>query len=312
VRLAFLGTPDFAAKTLEALVAAGHEVAAVYSQPARPAGRGNKLQQSAVEQWARAHGLEVRTPVSLKDPQALADFAALKLDVAVVAAYGLILPKAYLAAPTFSCLNVHGSLLPRWRGAAPIQRAIMAGDQESGVTIMRMEAGLDTGPMLKRDKIPIPDAMTGGQLHDALAAMGARLMVETLADLAKGPIQEEIQPAEGVTYAAKLTNADQRIDWTESARLCLDRIRAMAPRPGTFAVFGEERWKILSAAPGPATKAAPGFIIDDQLTVAAGDGRSLRLTMVQRPGGKPLPTADFLRGAPVSAGSSFVPCPAID
>lgn len=312
MRLAFLGTPDFAAKTLEALVAAGHEVAAVYSQPARPAGRGNKLQQSAVEQWARAHGLEVRTPVSLKDPQVLADFEALRLDVAVVAAYGLILPKAYLAAPKFSCLNVHGSLLPRWRGAAPIQRAIMAGDRETGVTIMRMEAGLDTGPMLKRDSLPIHDDMTGGALHDALAAMGARLMAETLADLAKGPIHEEIQPAEGVTYAAKLTNADQRIDWTESAKLCLDRIRAMAPRPGTFAVFGEERWKILSAAPGPATKAAPGTIIDDQLTTAAGDGRSLRLAMVQRPGGKPLPTADFLRGAPVSAGSSFVPCPAID
>lgn len=312
MRLAFLGTPDFAAKTLEALVAAGHEVAAVYSQPARPAGRGKKLQQSAVEQWARAHGLAVRTPVSLRDPQVLADFEALALDVAVVAAYGLILPKAYLAAPKWSCLNVHGSLLPRWRGAAPIERAIMAGDRETGVTIMRMEAGLDTGPMLKRERLAIPDAMTGGDLRDALAAMGARLMVETLAALAKGPIPEEIQPEDGVTYAAKLTTADQRIDWTESARLCLDRIRALAPRPGAFGVFGEERWKILSAVAGPETKAAPGTILDDRLTVAAGDGRSLRLTLVQRPGGKPLAAADFLRGAPVAAGSSFVPCPAID
>lgn len=312
MRLAFLGTPDFAAKTLEALVAAGHEVAAVYSQPARPAGRGKKLQQSAVEQWARAHGLAVRTPVSLRDPQVLADFEALALDVAVVAAYGLILPKAYLAAPKWSCLNVHGSLLPRWRGAAPIERAIMAGDRETGVTIMRMEAGLDTGPMLKRERLAIPDAMTGGDLRDALAAMGARLMVETLAALAKGPIPEEIQPEDGVTYAAKLTTADQRIDWTESARLCLDRIRALAPRPGAFGVFGEERWKILSAVAGPETKTAPGTILDDRLTVAAGDGRSLRLTLVQRPGGKPLAAADFLRGAPVAAGSSFVPCPAID
>ena len=312
MRLAFLGTPDFAAKTLEALVAAGHEVAAVYSQPARPAGRGKKLQQSAVEQWARAHGLAVRTPVSLRDPQVLADFEALALDVAVVAAYGLILPKAYLAAPKWSCLNVHGSLLPRWRGAAPIERAIMAGDRETGVTIMRMEAGLDTGPMLKRERLAIPDAMTGGDLRDALAAMGARLMVETLAALAKGPIPEEIQPEDGVTYAAKLTTADQRIDWTESARLCLDRIRALAPRPGAFGVFGEERWKILSAVVGPETKAAPGTILDDRLAVAAGDGRSLRLTLVQRPGGKPLAAADFLRGAPVAAGSSFVPCPAID
>lgn len=312
MRLAFLGTPDFAAKTLEALVAAGHEVAAVYSQPARPAGRGNKLQPSAVELYARSLGLEMRTPVSLRDPQVLGDFEALKLDVAVVAAYGLILPKPYLAAPRFSCLNVHGSLLPRWRGAAPIQRAIMAGDLETGVTIMRMEAGLDTGPMLKRDRLTITEQMTGGELHDALAAMGARLMAETLADLEKGEIGEETQPEAGVTYAAKLTTADQRIDWTESGRLCLDRIRAMAPRPGAFGVFGEERWKILSALPGPETKAAPGTIIDDLMTVAAGDGHSLRLTMIQRPGGKPLPTPDFLRGAPVAAGSSFVPCPAID
>lgn len=312
MKLAFLGTPEFAAQTLEALVAAGHQVAAVYSQPARPAGRGKKLQQSAVEQWARTHGLEARTPVSLRDPEVLAAFEALDLDVAVVAAYGLILPKAYLAAPKHGCLNVHGSLLPRWRGAAPIQRAIMAGDKESGVTIMRMEAGLDTGPMLMRDSVPIAEDMTGGDLHDSLAALGARLMTATLAALAKGPMAEEIQPAEGVTYAAKLTTEDQRIDWTESARRCLDRIRALAPRPGAFGVMGEERWKILAATPGPATKTAPGSVIDDALAVSAGDGLSLRLTLVQRPGGRPLSVADFLRGTPLAAGAMFVPCPDID
>jgi methionyl-tRNA formyltransferase len=237
---------------------------------------------------------------------------ALDLDVAVVAAYGLILPKAYLAAPKHGCLNVHGSLLPRWRGAAPIQRAIMAGDRESGVTIMRMEAGLDTGPMLLRESVSVTDEMTGGELHDALAAMGARLMTETLAALANGPIEEVIQPEAGVTYAAKLTTADQRIDWTQPARVCLDRIRALAPRPGAFGVMGAERWKILAAAPGPATKASPGSVIDDALAVAAGDGMSLRLTLVQRPGGRPLPASDFLRGAPLAADASFVPCPAID
>jgi methionyl-tRNA formyltransferase len=307
-----MGTPDFAAKTLEAVVAAGHDVAAVYSQPARPAGRGKKLQQSAVEQWARAQGLEVRTPVSLRNPDVLADFEALKLDVAVVAAYGLILPKAYLTVPTWGCLNVHGSLLPRWRGAAPIERAIMAGDHETGVTIIQMEEGLDTGPMLLIDKLAIADAITGGDLREELARMGARLMVTVLNEISKYClVMRQAQPLEGVTYAAKLTTADQRIDWTESARLCGDRIRALAPRPGAFAVIGEERWKILSAAPGPETKAAPGTVIDDDLTVAAGDGGSLRLTLVQRPGGKPLPAADFLRGSPVARGSCFVPCPAI-
>ncbi len=312
MRLAFLGTPDFAAQTLQALIAAGHEIAAVYSQPARPAGRGGKLQQSAVERLARSEGLEMRTPVSLRDPQTLADFEALELDVAVVAAYGLILPKAYLAAPVHGCLNVHGSLLPRWRGAAPIQRAIMAGDAASGVTIMRMEAGLDTGPMLTREAIAISQTMTGGELHDALAEIGARLMVATLAKLATGPIPEEIQSDHGVTYAAKLTSLDQRLDWTESAKICLDRIRAMAPRPGAFAVWGEERWKLLAALPAGPTTAAPGIIVDDALTVAAGDGQSLRLTLLQRPGGKPLAAAEFLRGVPVPAGASFVPCPAID
>jgi len=312
MRLAFLGTPPFAAQTLKALVEAGHDVAAVYSQPARPAGRGGKLQMSAVEQFARDHGLEARSPATLRDPETLAAFQALSLDVAVVAAYGLILPKAYLAAPTFGCLNVHGSVLPRWRGAAPIQRAIMAGDQETGVTIMQMEAGLDTGPMLLKEAIEISPTMTGGALHDALAEIGARLMVRTLADLDGLLAWREVQPDAGVSYAAKLTPLDQRVDWTEPAQICLDRIRALAPRPGAFGVMGGERWRLLDATLGPATRAEPGAVIDNHLSVAAGDGRSLRLLTLQRPGGKPLSTADFLRGYPVPAGSGFVPCPAID
>jgi methionyl-tRNA formyltransferase len=312
MRLAFLGTPPFAAQTLEALVKAGHEVAAVYSQPARPAGRGGKLQMSAVEQFARSHGLDARSPASLRDPDTLAAFEALNLDVAVVAAYGLILPKSYLAAPKFGCLNVHGSLLPRWRGAAPIQRAIMAADRKTGVTIMQMEAGLDTGPMLLREEIAISATMTGGALHDALAAVGARLMVSVLDDLETFMARREVQPTEGVTYAAKITPLDQRIDWREPAQLCLDRIRAMAPRPGAFGVWQGERWKLLEATLGSRTSQAPGTLLDDQLSVAAGDGQSLRLVCLQRPGGKPLSAADFLRGFPVAAGSMFTPCPAID
>ena len=236
LRLAFMGTPDFAVAALDALVRAGHDIAAVYTQPPRAAGRGKQPKPSAVAVAAGRHGLQVRCPPSLKPPAEHAAFAALGLDAAVVAAYGQILPPPILAAPRLGCLNIHASLLPRWRGAAPIQRAVLAGDAETGVTIMRMDRGLDTGPMLLAERLPITADDTGGTLHDQLAALGARLIVTALNRLAAGRLTPEPQPADGVTYAAKLTAADERLDWRGDAAALARQVRALAPRSGAWLI----------------------------------------------------------------------------
>ncbi|WP_448202680.1 methionyl-tRNA formyltransferase [Azospirillum sp. sgz302134] len=303
LRLVFMGTPDFAVPSLRALVEAGHEVACVYSQPPRPAGRGQQVQKSPVHRFAEEHGIPVRTPKSLRNAEAQAEFAALKADAAVVAAYGLILPQPVLDAPRLGCLNVHGSLLPRWRGAAPIQRAILAGDAETGITIMQMDIGLDTGAMLLKDRVPITAHTTATSLHDDLAAMGARLIVEALDGIAEGRLTAEPQPEEGVTYAAKLTREDGRLDWTRDAAYVERQVRALTPWPGCWFDIRNERIKVLKAEPSPdARKAAPGTLLDDRLTIACADG-AVRLTAVQRPGKAPVDGAAFLRGFALPVGS---------
>jgi methionyl-tRNA formyltransferase len=298
MRLAFMGTPDFSVPALDALVAAGHEIACVYSQPARPAGRNLALRPSPVAARATALGLPVRTPARLRDPAEQADFAALELDVAVVVAYGLILPQAVLDAPRRGCLNIHASLLPRWRGAAPIQRAIMAGDAETGVCIMAMEAGLDTGPVLLRGAIPIGPSDTAGSLHDALSGLGARLIVEALDRL--DALAPSPQPEVGVTYAAKIDKAEARIDWTRPAVEVDRRIRGLSPFPGAWFEIGGERVKALSSEIA-AGSGAPGSVLDDRLTIACGDG-AVRLLRLQRAGRAPMEPAAFLRGFAVPAG----------
>jgi len=296
-----MGTPAFAVPALRALAAAGHRIAAVYCQPPRPSGRGHGVRRSPVHEAADAMGVEVRTPASLKrDPAAQAAFVALHLDAAVVAAYGLLLPESMLAAPGRGCLNIHASLLPRWRGAAPIQAAILAGDVETGVTIMRMEAGLDTGPMLLRGSVPITDATTAGTLHDELATLGAALVLRALADN-PAPVP---QPAEGVTYAAKLSRADGELDWTLGAKTLARRVRALNPWPGTFTHFAGETLKVL-AAHAESGSGVPGTVLDDALLVATGDG-ALRLTSIQAPGRAAMPADAFLRGKPVPPGTSLL------
>jgi methionyl-tRNA formyltransferase len=299
MRLIYMGTPDFAVPALDALVAAGHEIAAVYAQPPRPAGRGQKPRPGAVAARAEALGLPLRTPARLRDSAAQAEFAALGAEVAVVAAYGLILPPPVLAAPARGCLNIHASLLPRWRGAAPVQRAILAGDTETGVSIMAMEAGLDTGPVLLREAIPIGPTDTAGTLTDRLAFLGARLIVEALDRIdALAPVP---QPEAGVTYAAKIDKAEARIDWSLPAAEVDRRIRGLAPFPGAWCAIGGERVKLLLS--GLAEGAgAPGTVLDDALAVACGSG-AVRLLALQRAGGRPLPAAEFLRGNPVPRGA---------
>jgi methionyl-tRNA formyltransferase len=295
-----MGSPDFAVPALQALHAAGHEIAAVYCQPPRPAGRGQRETPCPVQRAAEALGLPVRSPARLrKDPDAQAAFAALGLDAAVVAAYGLILPPAMLAAPRRGCLNIHASLLPRWRGAAPIHAALLAGDAEAGITIMQMEEGLDTGPMLRRAAIPIGPAATLPELHDALAALGARLIVETLA--ADPPDAPQPQPADGVTYAAKLGKADGALDWTRPAADLARQVRALNPWPGTFFACRGEAIRVLDAAPAPG-EGPPGAVLDAAPTIACGAG-ALRLLRLQRPGRGPLAAGDFLRGFPLPPGS---------
>ncbi|WP_374310323.1 methionyl-tRNA formyltransferase [Dongia sp.] len=301
MRLVFMGTPDFAAAALAALIDAGHEIAAVYSQPPRPAGRGQDLRKSPVQVLAEQHGLPVRMPASLKSPEAQAEFAALKADIAVVAAYGLLLPKAVLAAPRLGCLNIHASLLPRWRGAAPIQRAILAGDTQTGITIMQMDEGLDTGAMLRREELAIGPAMNAGALHDALAGMGARLIVETLAGPLPAPVP---QPAEGVTYAAKISPAEAEIDWSRDAAEIERQIRAFAPVPGAWCLMEDgARLKVLAAAVVKKS-GAPGIALDDNLTIACGQG-ALSLTLLQKAGKKAMSSQDFLRGQKIPAGTGF-------
>lgn len=302
MKIIFMGTPDFAVAALDTLHAAGHEIVCVYAQPPRPAGRGHKLQPSPVQKRAEELGLPVRHPLSLKkDPQARADFAALKADVAVVAAYGLILPQDVLDAPRYGCINIHASLLPRWRGAAPIQRAIMAGDDKSGVCIMQMEAGLDTGPVLMRGVVPITPKTTAQTLHDALAAQGAALIVKTLENLPT--LQPEEQGDEGVTYAHMLSKEDGKIDWTQSAAAIERQMRALSGWPGVWTLRNGARLKILAAdieiADG--AKGKPGEITDRHLIVACGSG-SLRLTAVQPENRKAMDGLSYMNGTHVNIG----------
>ncbi|EAT10144.1 methionyl-tRNA formyltransferase [Sphingobium sp. 10 DY56-G10] len=298
MRIIYMGTPEFAVPALDALVAAGHEIAAVYSQPPRPAGRGKGLRASPVHQRAEALGLEVRTPLSLKDGDTQAAFAALEADVAVVAAYGLILPPAILAAPRQGCMNIHASLLPRWRGAAPIQRAILAGDNVTGVTIMDMEAGLDTGPMRAKHVTPIEDK-TAGALTQELAQAGADLMVEVLDDLSLHPPVP--QPDEGVTYAAKIDKAESRIDFTQDAHAIERQVRAFNPFPGAFFAYQGERFRIL-AAHVEHHAGAPGELLDDSLLIGCGHD-AIRPTLIQRAGKGAMSPGELLRGYDMPAGS---------
>ncbi len=294
MRIVFMGTPDFAVPSLAALIEAGHQVACVYSQPPRPAGRGHKPRPSPVHAFAEARGLPVRTPRTLRDGAEQEAFAALAADVAVVAAYGLILPPPVLAAPRLGCVNVHASLLPRWRGAAPIQRAIMAGDAHTGVSIMQMEEGLDTGPVLLAEAVPIGPATTAGDLHDTLAALGARLLVAAVDGLAAGTLAPRPQPAEGVTYAHKLERDAGRLDWRRPAQDLERLVRALAPAPGAWFLHRGERIKVLRAEVVPVT-GAPGTVLDERLTVACGRA-GLRPLVVQRPGKAPVGVEAFLRG----------------
>ncbi|AVM75936.1 methionyl-tRNA formyltransferase [Magnetospirillum gryphiswaldense] len=299
MRLAFMGTPDFSVAILSALLDAGHDVVCVYAQPPRPAGRGHKEQLTPVHAFAAQHGIEVRIPKSLKSEAEQQAFRALDLDAAVVAAYGLILPQAILDAPRRGCLNVHASLLPRWRGAAPIQRAILAGDAETGVTIMQMDAGLDTGAMLLVESLPITADTNAASLHDALAVLGARLIVDALAR--HDALPRVKQPEDGVTYAHKLAKDEGRLDWNRPAVELERQVRGLTPWPGVWCQVGEERLKVLAA--GLAEGAgAPGTVLDDSLLVACGSG-ALRLLRVQRAGKGPMEAADLLRGFAIPRGS---------
>lgn len=304
LRLVFMGTPDFAVPSLAALIEAGHAVVCVYSQPPRPAGRGQQVQKSPVHRFAEEHGIPVRTPKSLRNAEAQAEFAGLNADAAVVAAYGLILPQPILDAPRLGCVNVHGSLLPRWRGAAPIQRAILAGDAETGITIMQMDVGLDTGAMLSKEAVAITPATTASSLHDELAALGARMIAPALAGLAAGTLAATPQPDEGVTYAAKLTREDGRVDWTRDAAFVERQVRALTPWPGCWFDVGSERIKVLAAERVDAVSGAPGTLLDDRLTVACAGG-AVRLARVQRPGKAPVDGAAFLRGFALPVGSQI-------
>ena len=299
MRLVFMGTPDFAVETLKALSHAGHTVACAYSQPPRPAGRGMAERPSPVHAFAASQGIEVRTPVSLKSPEEQARFAAVNADAAVVVAYGLLLPKAILDAPRMGCFNVHASLLPRWRGAAPVQRAIMAGDAETGVTIMRMEEGLDTGPMCRVGRIAITPATTAQSLHDELAVLGAGLMVDVLG-------QQEIacvpQPAAGVTYARKIDKAEARIDFTRSAQEVRNHIHGLSPFPGAWCEVNGARLKVLLCEVAEGS-GVPGTFISDDLTAACGSG-AIRLLKLQREGKGARDAGEFLRGFPVPRGTA--------
>jgi methionyl-tRNA formyltransferase len=307
LRLAFMGSPEFAVPVLEKILSSGHEVACVYSQPPRPAGRGQALRQTAVHAFADKRGLPVRTPLNFKGEADRQAFADLKLDVAVVVAYGLLLPQAILDAPRLGCFNLHGSLLPRWRGAAPIQRAVMAGDAETGVQVMQMEAGLDTGPVMLTAKTPIGPADTAQEVHDRLSLLGADLMVEALRQLEAGPVTLTPQAKEGVVHAPKISTAEARIDWTRPARDVSAQIRGLSPHPGAWFALrqaqgeGQEtRVKVLNAVAEPG-RGQPGQVLDRKLLVACGEG-AVRLLRLQRAGKGPMTADEFLRGTQVGAG----------
>jgi methionyl-tRNA formyltransferase len=304
-----MGTPPFAATILDALIAGAHHIGAVYTQPPRPAGRGHQLQPSPVQLAAERHGIALRTPARLRDDATIAEFANLGADAAVVAAYGLILPAAILAAPRLGCLNVHASLLPRWRGAAPIQHALLAGDAETGITIMQMDPGLDTGPVLLQRAMPIAADSTAGSLTSALAELGGELIVEALDKVVRGLVAPRPQSQNGVTYAPKITRTEGRLDWRQGASELERRVRALDPWPGAFFSYRDEAIRVLAATvpAGPAA-AAPGTVLDERLTIACGTG-TLRLLRLQRPGRAAVDAAAFLRGYPIPAGTQL-PCPA--
>lgn len=305
MRIAFLGTPDFAVPTLTALVAAGHEVAAVYSQPPAPRGRGQVLTPSPVHAHALSLGLPVRTPASMRDPAEIEAFAALDLDAAVVVAYGQILPREVLDAPRLGCFNLHGSLLPRWRGAAPIQRAVMAGDKVTGVDVMRMSEGLDEGPVLLSESVRIGPLDTAGTIHDRLSPLGAALMVRAIDALSKGPVPETPQTDEGATYAKKIRPREARINWSKSAVEVDRQIRGLSPFPGAWCLAPSERGPIrvkalLSRAEDG--EGEPGQVLDDRLLIACGEG-AVRLLRAQREGRAAQDAETFLRGFPLAAGA---------
>jgi len=302
LRLAFMGTPDFAVPTLAELIAQGHDIACVYSQPPRPKGRGMVLEPGPVHQFAEASELPVRTPLSLKDAEQQKLFAELQLDAAIVVAYGLLLPKPILDAPRLGCFNLHGSLLPRWRGAAPIQRAVMAGDAETGVMVMHMDEGLDTGPVLMAERVAI-GRKTSGELADELSRLGADLMVRALGALERGQIAEQAQGDAGVTYAKKISKDEARIDWSKSAGEIDCRIRGLSPWPGAFTEVKGERLKILYAEP-VAAKGEPGAVVGDDLVVACGEG-ALKLKKVQRAGSRAMDAAELLKGFALPPGTTF-------
>jgi methionyl-tRNA formyltransferase len=308
LRLIFMGTPDFALPTLVEIVGRVHDVAAVYTRAPQRAGRGMDLQPSPIEREARRFGLEVLTPTTLRTDEAAATFRAHGADAAVVVAYGLILPPAVLAGVPLGCFNLHASLLPRWRGAAPINRAIMAGDAETGVMAMQMDEGLDTGPIAMAERVPIGTDMTAGELHDVLASLGADLMVRALGGLERGALTLTPQPAAGVTYAPKIDKAETRIDWTRPWRAVHDHCRGLSPFPGAwFEVAGAGaplRVKVLRTTRGDGS-GAPGTVLDDRLTIACGEG-AVRIVELQRAGAKPMRAEEFLRGTRLPAGARVV------
>jgi methionyl-tRNA formyltransferase len=303
LRLAFMGTPDFAVPTLAELIAQGHDIAAVYSQPPRPKGRGMALEPGPVHKFAAGAGLPVRTPLSLKGAAEQADFAALNLDAAIVVAYGLLLPKPILDAPALGCFNLHGSLLPRWRGAAPIQRAVMAGDTETGVMVMQMEEGLDTGPVLMAERVAV-GRKTSGALASELSRLGADLMVRALGALERGAVTPVVQDDAGVSYAKKISKDEARIDWTRSAHEVDCAIRGLSPFPGAWTDVNGERLKVLYAEPADG-EGRHGVTLDDALLVACGDG-AVRLRTVQRAGGKVMEAEALLKGFAVPRGAQLV------
>jgi methionyl-tRNA formyltransferase len=302
LRLIFMGTPDFAVPTLVEIAGAGHEIAAVYTRAPKPAGRrGLELQDTPVAREAKRLGIPVLTPSTLKAAEAQEEFRALEADAAVVVAYGLLLPKAVLDAPKLGCFNLHASLLPRWRGAAPLNRAIMAGDAETGVDVMKMEEGLDTGPVAMEQRVAISPDMTAGDLHDALARTGARMMPVALGALERGSLQFTPQANAGVTYAAKIDKNETRIDWSKRARQVHDHIRGLSPFPGAWFELGGQRVKVLRSTLAQGNS-APGTLLDDVLTIACGEG-ALRVLELQRAGAKAMKADEFLRGTPLSRGT---------
>jgi len=307
LRVIFMGTPDFAVPTLTEIIGQGHEVVSCYTRAPAQAGRGLDLKPSPVHKAAERFGIPVFTPKTLRAPEAAEQIASQQADVAVVVAYGMILPQAILNLPELGCLNLHASLLPRWRGAAPIQRAVMAGDAESGVCVMKMEAGLDTGPVGMVERLAIGPDMTAGELHDQLAPLGADLMVRALAALGRGGLRFTPQPEEGVTYAAKIGNAEAKLNWARPAKQVHDLVRGLSPFPGAFAEIdlgkGSERLKVLRTALAGGA-AEPGMLLDDEGTVACAEG-AVKLLQVQRAGGRPMSGAEFLRGARLTAGAKL-------